>query len=238
MSVNTVATVFASIINPADVTAEQCSIELATPLAVDFTYRQADPLTNQVIGETNPTLDILPAQTMAFVLALTPRQTFDLTELTFNYVCANTGSAPITAGLNTLQLASSAEPVADMVAVALTPSADGIADVGLDDFGFYVVATSNVGAEATITVSPSTGPWFTGDALICETDAASGACVAPPAPTAQTTMGAQSTQSFAVFVRSDSPIELNPTDRRQSVRFFDEQGALRGSTSVALTTDR
>lgn len=72
--VNTQATVFATLINPADIDAS---------------------------GVANPSVDIPPFGASAFVLALTPREEFPLTALEFDFVCANTGHAPVALGLNT-----------------------------------------------------------------------------------------------------------------------------------------
>ena len=128
------------------------------------------------------------------------------------------------------------EPVADVVAIALTPSQNGIAAVGTSNFGVYAVATVNPGADAIITASPTTGSWFSGDVLICETQPSTGECLAPPASNVETSMNALSTASFGVFVRSNAAIALDPATNRQAVNFVDSSGNTRGSTSVALTT--
>ena len=236
MLMNNTATVFATILNPADTTALACRIELDTSLDIDFEYRSADPLTNSVSGEANPTVDMPPQGASSFVLALTPREAFTVTQLEFNFICANSGSAVVAPGINTLSLSSSIEPVADVVAIALTPSQNGIAAVGTSNFGVYVVATVNLGADAIITASPTTGSWFSGDVLICETQPSTGECLAPPASSVETSMNALSTASFGVFVRSNAAIALDPATNRQAVNFVDSSGNTRGSTSVALTT--
>jgi len=94
-----------------------------------------------------------------------------------------------------------------------------------------------VGATANITVSPVSGAWFTGEALVCWTDPVTSACVQPPAASVTKEMDAQSSDSFAVFVRSDQSIALNPANFRQIVQFADETGAVSGSTSVAVTAE-
>jgi len=236
MLMNSTATVFATVLNPADTSALACRIELDTTLDIDFEYRSADPLTNIVSGEPNPAVDIPPQGASSFVLALTPRESFTLTQLEFNFICGNSGSASVAPGINTLSLSSSIEPIADVVAIALTPSENGIAAVGTTNFGVYAVATVNLGADAIITASPATGSWFSGDALICETQPVTGECLAPPASSVETSMNALSTASFGVFVRSDAAIALDPASNRQTVQFVDSSGNTRGSTSVALTT--
>ena len=235
--VNSTATVFATMINPSPtITARACHIELDSPLAIDFQYRSSDPTTNSVAGEADSAFDVAPTEFASFVLSLTPTESFTLTEIAFVFNCENTGTAPVIMGLNTLQLASSAEPVADVVAIALTPTADGIARMGVEEFGAYVVATSNLGAAAEITAAPATAPWFNGETLICETNTATGACLAAATASITTTMRANSTHSFALFVRSNEPITLDPARYRQVIEFTDSSGARRGSTSVALAT--
>ena len=235
--IDTTATVFATVINPsATETAIGCTIQLNTGLDIGFEYRSADPATNLVVGTANPTVDIAPGGFAPFVLALTPGEVFAPTELSFEFVCENTGTAPVAAGLNTLLLASTAEPAADVVSIALTPSANGIATAGREGYGVYVVATANLGAAAEITATTVTDSWFSGETLICETNTATGACLSDPSVSVQTTMNALGTHSFALFVRSDAPIALDPANYRQVVQFVDGSGTVRGSTSVALWT--
>ena len=237
MLIDTIATVIATVISPsATETAIGCTPQLNIELDIGFEYRSADASTNSSVGTANPTVDIPPAGFAPLVLALTPGESFAPSEFSFEFVCENTGTAPIAAGLKTLLLASTAAPAADVVSIARTPSADGFATEGREGYGVYEVATSNLGAAAEITATTVTDSWFSGETLISETNMAIGACLSDPDVSLQTTMKAWSTHSFALFVRSDESTAFDPANSRQVARFVDGSGMVRGSNSVALRT--
>jgi hypothetical protein len=114
----------------------------------------------------------------------------------------------------------------------------GYVDIpGAAGTGLFAVATANIGIAAPITVSADTG----GTALpvslsVCQTNTATGACLAPPTPTVTTTIAANATPSFAVFVAGSSPVADQPAVNRIFVRLQDAGGVLRGATSIAVRT--
>ena len=71
---------------------------------------------------------------------------------------------------------------------------------------------------------------------ICETSPGTGACLAPPASTVTTTINANATPTFGVFVIGTGPIPFDPAANRIFVRFTDGDGVTRGSTGVAVRT--
>ena len=81
----------------------------------------------------------------------------------------------MTVGLNTLLLSASATPVPDIVALAATPTADGIVDLpGTNGSNAFAVSTVNVGSTATITASARTSVTLPLVMSICETNPATG----------------------------------------------------------------
>src|SRR5439155_1244730 len=117
------------------------------------------------------------------------------TDDALTFACANPETASTLVGINTLLLSASAAAVPDIVALAATLSGDGIVNVpGTGGTGVFAVATVNVGATAPITVSADTGSASLPIAVsICQTNPATGACLAPASPTVTTTINANAT---------------------------------------------
>jgi hypothetical protein len=154
-----------------------------------------------------------------------------------SFDCTNTNPAPINTGLNTLLLSVSTTPVPDIIALAITSTNDGIIDVpGAAGTGAFAVATVNVGASGNITATADTG----GAALpvnlfICQTNPGTGACLASPSGGVTTTINANATPTFAVFVQGNGTVPFDPAVNRIFVR-FSSGGVTRGSSSVAVRT--
>jgi N-acetylneuraminic acid mutarotase len=152
VQVGTPATAFATIINTDSNMATGCTISPITSIPATLTYQTTDPATNQVIGAPNAPVDIPAGAAQSFVFALTPTAPMALTDLPLSFDCANTDPAPVISGLNTFLLSASATPVPDIVAMAATPSGDGIVNLsGTNGVGAFAVATVNVGAGDAFT---------------------------------------------------------------------------------------
>jgi hypothetical protein len=221
------------------VTATGCGIAPPAGLAADFYYQATDPATNAPIpGYKNVPVDIGPGQPKSFLVALTPQAPFAAQDVRLRFNCANAPDAAVYSGLNTLLLSSSSTPGPDVVALAATVNGNGIVDVpGPTGTGFFAVASVNVGTSATITASANTG----GSALpvglfICQTNPATGSCLAPPSASVTTTIDAGATPTFAVFAASSNYIAFHPAGNRIFVVFRDAGGAVKGATSVAVRT--
>ena len=179
VQVKTPATAFATIINTGQTLAVSCGI---TPLgnvpAISF-YQTTDPASNQITGLPNASVNIAAGAAQSFILAITPTAPIAPTDVQFNFVCANTNPAPISTGLNTLLLSASGSPVPDIVALVATLTNDGIANIpGTNGTGAFWVATVNVGAGGTITVSADTGAAsLPVNISLCQTDPATGQCI-------------------------------------------------------------
>jgi len=124
---------------------------------------------------------------------------------------------------------------ADVVAVAVTPGGGGIASLPRDGiFGLMSLATTNVGAQATITARPVDLAGLDGFLRICQTDSNTSECLEPLTEESTAVLAADETRTYSVFIASNTRILLDATNRRTAVEFVDEFGNVRGSTSVAI----
>jgi hypothetical protein len=249
------ATAFATIINPAasGSTATGCGLRLGGASPAQFSYQTTNPATNAVTGTANTPVDLAAGGSQTFVFSVTSAATFDdntgLTNPSANdernlYIeafCTNRRSAEHTLGLNTLTFTSSATAPADVIALAATPGSSGtvVVPVTGNRTGVFSVAVTNVGASASITAMPDLGGRniLGVQALeICRTDPGTGACTTPRAASQTLTLNTNDTATFGVFVRGlGEPVEFLPAFNRVFVR-FNEGGASRGATSVAVRT--
>jgi hypothetical protein len=71
---------------------------------------------------------------------------------------------------------------------------------------------------------------------LCQTDPASGQCISPVGPSVTTTINANATPTFGIFVGGNGNVPFNPATNRIFVRFKDGGNVTRGSTSVAVRT--
>ena len=243
VQVGSSATAFATMINAGSTLARGCDIRYSGPRSLSIEFQETEAATNARVGEPNRGVDIPPnngVQTWFF--SITPNELFAAADITLDFSCLNGAGARTIAGVNTLLLSSSPAPVADVIALALTPSANGIVELsGADQAGFLTLATFNVGASDTISVSVDTGaatlPLST---TICQTDPATAVCINPAVPGAAPVtlmVGTGDSPTFAVFVNASQPVGLDPANSRIFVRFEDSGGQVRGATSVAVTTD-
>ncbi|WP_421792643.1 peptidoglycan DD-metalloendopeptidase family protein [Hyphobacterium sp.] len=236
------ATVFATVLNPSSAAARGCWIAPAAPLAAGFNYRETDPATNAVTGDRNAVFDIAPGSSRSFILEVTPRAEAVSTalDLGFRFKCDFIDAADIRSGINTLVLSFEPTPTPDLIAIAVTPSSDGILRLADSSAGSaFATAVSNVGAEGELTVRPSgTGLANSLRLRLCETDPATGACLAAPAESLTRTFASNETASFAVFARGlGEAVAFSPAANRIRLTATDSEGVTRGSTSVAVRTD-
>ena len=233
------ASAFGTIINSGADDAIDCSIVPATTVPADFTYQTTDPNTNALTGTANTPVDIPASASQSYVFAFTPTAEISPTDVELDFDCTNTDPAPSTVGLNTLLLSASTNPVPDIVALAATPSGDGVVNLpGDTGANAFAVATVNVGSEDAITASADTGSVTLPVTLsICESDPATGGCLAAPTASVTTTIAAGATPTFSVFATGSGNVPFDPALNRIFVRFTDAGGVTRGSTSVAVRTE-
>ena len=238
VQVNTLATAFATIINTGQEIAADCSIAPLTSVAASFQYQSTNPANNQVTGSPNTPVNIAAGTAQSFVLAVTPTAPMAPTDVQFSFDCADTDPAPINVGLNTLLLSVSATPVPDIVALAATTTNDGIVNVpGTNGTGAFAVATVNVGATGSITASADTGSATLPVVInLCQTNPATGQCMSAIGPNVTTTINANATPTFGIFVQGSGNVPFDPAANRIFVRFHDGGAITRGSTNVAVRT--
>jgi len=238
VQVGTTATAFATIINGGSATATACGLSLVTSMPATFSFQTTNPATNQVTGFPNTPVNIAAGAAQTYVFALTPSATIAPTDVQLDFDCTNMNPASIIPGLNTMSFSASNTPVPDIVALAVTMSNDGILNIaGTNATGAFAVATVNVGATGIITASADTGGAnIPVNLFVCETNPGTGVCVASPASTVVTTINANATPTFGIFVQGNGNVPFDPALNRIFVRFKDNANVTRGSTSVAVRT--
>jgi uncharacterized protein GlcG (DUF336 family) len=235
--VGTPATAFATIINGGQATAVACRLAPPAGLPVTFTFQTTNPVTNQITGLPNTPVDIPARASQSFVFALTPTAPIPSTDVALTFSCTNTAPAPTIVGVNTLLLTATTTAGPDIVALAATLSGDGVVNVGgTGETGMFSVATINLGATGTLTVSADTGGTSLPVTLaICRTNPATASCLAPAGGPVTLQINANATPTFSIFVTASGPVPLDPANNRIFVRFKDPSGLTRGLTSVAVS---
>lgn len=229
-------TVFATVINTSGKALDSCTVTLSGyPVTVDYTL--TNPSTNAPVGSADTPFPMAAGAVQTMVLSLTPSAAMAPTNLPLVFGCSGAQPAQSLPGLDTVLLSAAASQPADIIALAATPSADGVMRLsGVGSSGAFVVATSNVGTDATLTVTPNTGGATLPLALsICQTDPSAGTCLASPASSVTLDMAAGATPTFAIFVGSSAPVPFAPATTRIYVDFADSGKASHGATSVAVT---
>lgn len=236
------ATAFATMINADTTTATGCKpAMLPGPLAL-FSYQTTDPTTNALTGTKNTPADIPPGGKQTFVIVFNPLLPFNPVNARIGFTCTNKDAASMVLNLNTLLVSASATAVPDIVALGATTTNDGTLHIpGSTASAAFAVATSNVGDTGTITVKPrldAIGSLPLLDLTICQTNPQTGACLAPPAESVTTTIAEDATPTFAIFAKGNGvAVPFSPGKTRILVEFSDQGGVVRGSTSVAVTTE-
>src|SRR5262245_34027166 len=242
VQVGSPATAFATIINTGDDAALSVGISLQTNIPASFRYQTTDPQTNTLTGSPNTPVAIPAHGSQSFLIAITPTAPIPPMEVAFNFAGTNTSPVVTIIGVNTLLLSASTIPTPDVIALASTIPAT-VADAGILNIftvvgtGPVALASANVGAGGSITVSADTGNATLPVGLsLCETNPQTGACTSAIGPTVVTQINAGATPTFSVFVAGNEFIPFDPANSRIFVRFKDGQGITRGSTSVAVRT--
>jgi hypothetical protein len=238
------ATVFATVLNASASALSNCQISLPSPTLqlLQLNYQTTNPATNALTGTENTPVPIAANGLQTFFLSFNLQENTDELEslpgpqLLFS--CDNVDPAAVTQGVNTVDLSFSPTPVADVIALAAVSTNDGILEFPTAGAGAFAVASINVGAADTLTVSVDTGTAkLPLDLVICATNA-SAQCLAPPTTNSVVqSFPAGSTPTFSIFASATAPIAFAPGTSRVFVRFEDSTGATHGSTSVAVETN-
>jgi hypothetical protein len=235
VQLGSLASAFATMINTSSTAANDCSIAPQTSVAADFTYQTTDA-SNVLVGTPDTPADIAAGESQNFIFGFSPTSPISPTEVLISYDCTNSAPATITVGLNTLLLSASASPIPDIVALVATPTGDGILNLpGPNGSNAFAVSAVNVGSADTITATPSPSVVLPLAMSICQTDA-TGACLSSANSSATGLVEAGATPTYSVFVTATATVPFDPANNRIVVEFTDSGGVVRGSTSVAVTT--
>ena len=237
------ATVFATMINAGPATLFNCTIQLSplAPSGLTMSYQMTDPATNALVGIPNVPTEI-PGNngSQSYLLTFEGSDPFSAPGLPIDFGCASgsngVNAAPIVQGVDTVDLVMSSTPIADIIALAVTPMNNGVIELSKGALGAFAVASTNVGVAAPITVSVDSGAaTLPVTATICQTNPGTGQCLAPPAPTVSLNFAGGTDPTFSVFLQASGPIAFAPATSRIFVRFKDSSNGIHGSTSVAVT---
>jgi hypothetical protein len=237
VQVGSPATVFAALINSGNTTATECNIIPLTGLPGSFFFQTTNPATNALTGTPNNPVAIPAGGIQTFLISVTASEPVVPTSVQLSYSCTNTDPANIVSGINTLQFSADTAPVPDVIALVATVTNDGVAVIpGVNQFGFFSVATVNVGSGSTIEVTADTGGQNVPVGLsLCQTNPDTGACLADPSSSVSLFVDVNDTPTFAVFAQALQAVAFEPARNRVFLRFR-ESGTLRGATSVAVRT--
>ena len=236
-----VATAFVSVINPASTgtPALGCGLRVHGANPAQFAFQRTDPATNAVIGNAGDLADIPVGGVQSFVMSFSQAGATNFSDLQIDTSCRNRGSAPVIAGVNTFRFASTAIPLADIVALAATIGNNGIVSLPPGGgAGAFSVATANLGSVSSVVVTAEAGanaPAFQ-TLEICRTNAISGQCETPRAASLTQLFQPGQTLTFAAFIRSNAPVANDPANNRVFVHFRTPGGQSVGATSVAVRT--
>jgi YVTN family beta-propeller protein len=240
VAVGAPATIFATILNASAAALGDCQITLpaSAPSGLALSYQTTNPATNAPTGQPNTPVTIPANGSQSFLLAFTSASAFDQPGLALVYSCSGVAQVTPVIGLNTVDLLFSATPIPDIIALEATAT-PGVVTVPFSTGGSaaFAVATDNVGAAGTLTASVDTGTASLPLSLsLCQTNSATGACLASPAATASVNFAAGASPTFSVFVTASGAIPFNPANSRLFVRFKNGGSVSHGSTSVAVMT--
>ena len=234
----TPATVFATMLNAGSTALSGCGIALpaSAPAGLSLSFQTTDPSSNALTGTPNQTAAIAANGLQTFLLSFQSSAAVTAAGLAPVFSCQDTTAAPVTPGVDTVDLAFSATPVADIIALAATASNDGTVHVA-NGSGAFAVATINAGAAGDLTAEvDSGGATLPATAVLCQTDS-SGQCQGTPGQSVPISIAAGGSPTFSVFVGANGSIPFDPGASRLFVHFLDGSGVSHGSTSVAVTTN-
>ncbi len=234
------ATIFASVLNmaPTALTGCQIALPVTAPAGLSLSYQTTDPATNALTGIANSPATIPGANgVQSFLITLQGTAPVSVADLPLDFDCLGNAPAAVVPGVDTIDLTLSSAPIADIIALAATPTDNGIIAVPTHGAAAFAVASSNAGDTSQITVPGDTGSaTLPLSATLCQSNPSTGACLATPASSVTLNDPAGATPTFSVFLQANGTIPFAPATSRVFLRFKDAGGGLHGSTSVAVET--
>jgi hypothetical protein len=236
LEVGAQAAAFGSVINAGSVPLTGCKLAPGSGLRATFSYQATNPQTNQVSGAPNAPFDIPAGGSRSFVFSLTPVAPVAATDVALVFSCPGAGSPAALSGVNMLLFSAASFPVPDVIAVAATPSGDGIATTPSGCPMAFSAAASNAGASSALVVSVDTGVSAMPAFLQIRHRAGTGACRGTPTSALTLSLDANAAATFSVFISTTTSVPLDAGRRRIFVRFTGPDGQTRGSSSAAFAT--
>lgn len=241
VSIGGLATAFLTVINPSSRGQAETGCVLEPPFGFsgEFSYQETDPATNSVVGEANTPFDLAIAEVRSFVFALRPSVGLDDSAAAPTVACPGSRTAVIN-GVNSFELTSFNWPLADIIASAVSPTADGVIRIEQGRATAVALAAVNIGRPQTLTLSAVS---LNGDVAsefsveFCSTDPDTGACVGDRSETLTFDFASNEVRTFTAFIRSTGgPVAFAPRTNRVGFEFerFSRGGI---ATSLALTVE-
>jgi sugar lactone lactonase YvrE len=232
------ATIFASIVNAGASPLGSCRILLpvTAPAGLVLHYQTTDATTNTLTGTPDTPAAIAGNNGLqSFLVTLAGAEPVAAAAMPFDFTCLGTAPAEVVSGVDTIDLVLATGPVPDVIALAATPTGNGVVAAPVGGAGAFAVASDNVGAGGALIVSVDTGAASLPlAATICPSNPGTGQCLTTPAAAVPLNIAAGATPTFSVFVTASAPIDLAPATARVFVRFKDAAGTIHGATSVAV----
>jgi hypothetical protein len=172
-------TAFATVINSSGGALSGCTASLPN-FSGTFVYQTTNPATNALTGSPNTQFSLPNGGSQSLVL--TPAAQITPTEENFVFQCSGSGAAASIIGVNTLLLSADPRQPADVIALAATPTQDGVLRLpGTSQAQAFAVASVNLGIAAVVTVTVDWGDITLPVSLtICQTNPTTGACLDAP----------------------------------------------------------
>lgn len=206
-------------------------------LPAGTSYQTTDIL-NQLTGAPNTPVDVPAGGQQGFLLTI-PTPSANTGGYSPEFQC-NEGSSTLTFALGgTFSISST--PLPDVIAISATATNDGVARApSIGGTAFMAVAGVNIGAAGTVTVTPHANTYLSVPAIftVCETNAATGACLAAPAVSLTSRFAAGQVRTYTLFAQApgNSGIPFWPDAQRAHLTFVQTpSGFTVGDTSAAIT---
>jgi hypothetical protein len=168
-------------------------------------YQTTNPATNALTGTPDTPASIAPSNgVQSFFVSFQGTSAVSAPGMALDFACDDVAPAAI-------DLVMSGTPVADIIALAATPSSNGISELPAGAAAAFAVASTNVGVTAPIIVSIDTGTaTLRMTATICQSNPGTGQCLATPAAAVSPSFAAGATPTFSVFLQATGTIPFAP----------------------------
>lgn len=253
VKVGTPATVFATMINAGASPLNNCQIGLPAdaPAGLQISYQTTDPATNALTGQPNQPVTIAGNDGLqTFLLSFQATAPLIASAQALKFSCDGAVVSE-TQWLNTVDLAFTDPTQAaqgDFIAIAAAAT-PGVVSFPTNGVGAFSVAMIN-NADATYNNHEVSAGVDTGlavlpiTATLCQTNPATGVCLAAPSAFVEAQAPSGSILTFSVFVTASGDVPFDPAINRIFVRFNDPifspgipDAELHGSASVAVRTN-